>query len=139
MYVSPVSPWEVTIKQSMGKLPEPIDVAEEIRDSGSHELPITFCHAIAAGRLPPIHRDPFDRMFVAQAQCEGLTLAEHNYFDHCRRARTPAAVDRHRVTAQGQRLLRRASGTYGGRSGWCSLRQQAASPTAANRPFGRSV
>ena len=78
VYVSPASLWEVTIKQSIGKLSEPIDVAEEIRDSGFRELPITFHHAIAAGRLPLIHRDPFDRMLVAQAQCEGLTLASRD-------------------------------------------------------------
>ena len=78
VYVSPASLWEVTIKQSIGKLSGPIDVAEEIRDSGFRELPITFRHAMAAGRLPLIHRDPFDRMLVAQAQCEGLTLASHD-------------------------------------------------------------
>jgi PIN domain nuclease of toxin-antitoxin system len=78
VYVSPASLWEVTIKQSIGKLSEPIDVAEEIRDSGFRELPITFHHAIAAGRLPLIHRDPFDRMLVAQARCEGLTLASRD-------------------------------------------------------------
>ena len=78
VYVSPASLWEVTIKQSIGKLSEPIDVAEVIRDSGFRELPITFRHAIVAGRLPPIHRDPFDRMLVAQAQCEGLTLASRD-------------------------------------------------------------
>ena len=78
VYVSPVSLWEVAIKQSIGKPSEPIDVAEEIRDSGFRELPITFHHAIAAGRLPLIHRDPFDRMLVAQAQCEGLILASRD-------------------------------------------------------------
>ena len=78
VYVSPASLWEVTIKQSIGKLSEPIDVAEEIRENGFRELPITFHHAIAAGRLPLIHRDPFDRMLVAQAQCEGLTLASRD-------------------------------------------------------------
>jgi PIN domain nuclease of toxin-antitoxin system len=78
VYVSPASLWEVTIKQSIGKLSEPMDVAEEIRGSGFRELPITFHHAIAAGRLPLIHRDPFDRMLVAQAQCEGLTLASRD-------------------------------------------------------------
>jgi PIN domain nuclease of toxin-antitoxin system len=38
------------------------------------ELPISFAHAMAAVRLPPIHIDPFDRMLVAQARCDGLTL-----------------------------------------------------------------
>jgi PIN domain nuclease of toxin-antitoxin system len=41
---------------------------------GFRELPVTHAHAIAAGRLPPHHRDPFDRMLVAQAVTEGLTL-----------------------------------------------------------------
>ena len=74
VYVSPATVWEVAIKQALGKIKEPPDLPERIRDSGFRELPITFEHAIAAGRLPPIHRDPFDRMLVAQAQCSGLTL-----------------------------------------------------------------
>jgi PIN domain nuclease of toxin-antitoxin system len=78
VFVSPASIWEVTIKQSIGKLSEPIDLAEEIRDSGFRELPITFEHAIVAGRLPLLHRDPFDRILVAQAQCEGFTLASRD-------------------------------------------------------------
>lgn len=75
VYVSPASLWEVAIKQSIGKLAGPIDLAEEIRNSGFRELPITFRHAVATSRLPLIHRDPFDRMLVAQAQCEAMTLA----------------------------------------------------------------
>jgi PIN domain nuclease of toxin-antitoxin system len=78
VYVSPASLWEVIIKQSIGKLSGPIEVAEDIRDSGFRELPVTFRHAIVAGRLPLIHRDPFDRMLVAQAQCEGFTLASRD-------------------------------------------------------------
>jgi PIN domain nuclease of toxin-antitoxin system len=74
VYVSAATVWEVAIKQAMGKLREPADLPERIRDSGFRELPITSEHAIAAGRLPLIHRDPFDRMLVAQAQCEKLTL-----------------------------------------------------------------
>ena len=65
---------KLTIKQAIGKLKEPADLPERIRGSGFKELPITSAHAIAAGRLPLIHRDPFDRMLVAQAQCEALTL-----------------------------------------------------------------
>ncbi len=72
--ISPATVWEVTIKQAIGKLREPADLAERIRGSGFKELPITSAHAIAAGRLPLIHRDPVDRMLVAQAQCEALTL-----------------------------------------------------------------
>jgi PIN domain nuclease of toxin-antitoxin system len=66
--------WEVAIKQSIGKVSQPADLPERIRDSGFRQLPITFEHGIAAGRLPLIHRDPFDRMLIAQAQVEELTL-----------------------------------------------------------------
>jgi PIN domain nuclease of toxin-antitoxin system len=74
VYVSPATIWEVAIKQAIGKLKEPADLPERIRDSGFRELPIRSEHAVAAGRLPLIHRDPFDRMLVAQARCEDLTL-----------------------------------------------------------------
>ncbi|MGW4464337.1 type II toxin-antitoxin system VapC family toxin [Micromonospora sp. NBC_01796] len=74
VYVSPVTVWEVCIKQAIGKLKEPADLPERIRASGFRELPVTSEHAIAAGRLPLFHRDPFDRMLVAQARCEDLTL-----------------------------------------------------------------
>jgi PIN domain nuclease of toxin-antitoxin system len=74
IYVSPAIIWEVTIKQAIGKLQAPTDLPEQIRDSGFQKPPIMARHAIAAGRLPQVHRDPFDRMLVAQAQCEALTL-----------------------------------------------------------------
>jgi PIN domain nuclease of toxin-antitoxin system len=74
IYVSPVTLWEVAIKQALGKLAGPVDLPERIRDGGFGELPIRFDHALEVGRLPAIHRDPFDRMLVAQARCEGLTL-----------------------------------------------------------------
>jgi PIN domain nuclease of toxin-antitoxin system len=74
VYVSAATLWEVAIKQAIGKLTEPPDLPERIRDSGFRALPITFDHAIAAGRLPLRHQDPFDRMLVAQAACEDLTL-----------------------------------------------------------------
>jgi PIN domain nuclease of toxin-antitoxin system len=72
--VSAVTIWEIAIKQALGKITAPADLPERVRDSGFRVLPIDFAHAMAAGRLPPIHRDPFDRMLVAQARCEGLTL-----------------------------------------------------------------
>ncbi|BCJ59167.1 type II toxin-antitoxin system VapC family toxin [Micromonospora endophytica] len=75
IFLSPVSLWEITIKQSVGKLAGPADLAEQVRDMGFRELPVTHAHAIAAGHLPPYHRDPFDRMLVAQAITENLTLA----------------------------------------------------------------
>jgi PIN domain nuclease of toxin-antitoxin system len=74
VYVSPATVWEVAIKQAIGKLPQPADLPKRIRDSGFRHLSITLEHGIAAGRLPPIHRDPFDRMLVAQAQLDDLTL-----------------------------------------------------------------
>lgn len=78
VFVSPVSLWEITIKQSIGKLPASAHLAEEVQGSGFRELPITSRHAVVAGRLPLIHRDPFDRMLVAQAGCEGLTLVSRD-------------------------------------------------------------
>ncbi len=74
VYVSAVSPWEIAIKQSLGKLTGPEDLAERVRDSQFTSLPITAGHGVRAGRLPQHHRDPFDRLLVAQAQIEGLTL-----------------------------------------------------------------
>ena len=55
-------------------LAESAGLAERIRDGGFREPPISFEHAIAVGRNPRIHRDPFDRMLIAQARCEELTL-----------------------------------------------------------------
>ena len=78
IFLSPVSLWEITIKQSAGKLAGPPDLAERVRDMGFHELPVTYAHGIAAGRLPLHHRDPFDRMLVAQAVTERLTLASRD-------------------------------------------------------------
>ncbi len=80
-YISAATLWEISIKQSLGKL-GPADLPERVRDAGFRELPITTAHAIAAGRLPPIHRDPFDRMLVAQARCEDLTLVTRDEHIH---------------------------------------------------------
>jgi PIN domain nuclease of toxin-antitoxin system len=74
VFVSAATLWEVSTKQELGKL-RPADLPERILASGLRELPMTAMHAITAGRLPPIHRDPFDRMLIAQASAEGLTLA----------------------------------------------------------------
>jgi PIN domain nuclease of toxin-antitoxin system len=74
IWVSAATIWEVSIKQAIGKLAESAELPERIRGSGFRELSISFDHVIAAGRLPPLHRDPFDRMLVAQARCDDLTL-----------------------------------------------------------------
>ena len=72
--VSAVTVWEIAIKQALGKITAPADLPERVRDSGFRELPIGFAHAIAAGRLPPIHKDPMDRMLIAQALNTGLPI-----------------------------------------------------------------
>jgi PIN domain nuclease of toxin-antitoxin system len=73
--VSAVSAWEVAIKRAIGKLDVIGDLAAEIAAAAFVGLPITIAHALATGALPPHHRDPFDRMLIAQAQIEGLTIA----------------------------------------------------------------
>jgi PIN domain nuclease of toxin-antitoxin system len=75
VWVSSVTVWEVSIKESIGKLDGPEGLVEEIAQSGFRPLPITHAHAVAAGQLPLLHRDPFDRMLIAQARSEGMTLA----------------------------------------------------------------
>ena len=72
--VSAVSVWEMAIKSSIGKLTVPDDVGEAILASGFAPLAVTIEHAARVGELPWHHRDPFDRMLVAQAQVEGLEL-----------------------------------------------------------------
>jgi len=74
VYVSSATIWEIAIKQAIGKISQPADLPDLIRNSGFREMRISFEHAITAGRLPLLHRDPFDRMLVAQAKCENLTL-----------------------------------------------------------------
>jgi PIN domain nuclease of toxin-antitoxin system len=73
-YVSAASIWEIAIKRASGKLKAPDDLLEKIALARFGELLVTFKHAALAGALAPHHRDPFDRMLVAQAQSEGLTL-----------------------------------------------------------------
>ncbi|MFJ1592983.1 type II toxin-antitoxin system VapC family toxin [Kitasatospora albolonga] len=74
VHLSAVSAWEIAIKQSLGKLDGPDDLAERVRDSQFTALPVTAGHGVRAGRLPALHRDPFDRILVAQAQTEGMTI-----------------------------------------------------------------
>lgn len=72
--VSVASAWEVEIKRALSKLAAPEDLEQEISRVGFTLLPINIRHAIAAGRLPRHHDDPFDRMLIAQAQVEDLML-----------------------------------------------------------------
>ena len=73
-FLSAVSVWEAEIKVAIGKLKIHFDPATDPLDRGFEPLPITSAHAAAAARLPRHHGDPFDRMLVAQAQLEGLTI-----------------------------------------------------------------
>lgn len=72
--VSAASAWEISIKKALGKLQAPDDLPAAIDDCGLQPLPITLHHAALAGALPRHHDDPFDRMLVAQAMHEGLTV-----------------------------------------------------------------
>jgi PIN domain nuclease of toxin-antitoxin system len=78
VFVSAASAWEIAIKAAAGKLPGALDVAADISEclesQGFRPLEITVAHAQRAGGLPPLRRDPFDRMLVAQALVEGLPL-----------------------------------------------------------------
>jgi PIN domain nuclease of toxin-antitoxin system len=74
VFVSAVSAWEMAIKSSIGKLRSPDDLHEVLQANRLLELPVTIVHALAAARLPRHHGDPFDRMLVAQAAVESLTL-----------------------------------------------------------------
>ena len=74
VFVSAVSIWEIAIKRALGKLRAPGGIATLVEESGFQELVVTSFHAEQAGSLPMHHRDPFDRMLVAQAQAEGLTI-----------------------------------------------------------------
>ena len=74
VYVSAASAWEVAIKTALGRLRPTRTVEDAASDSGFLELPVTLRHAERVTGLPPHHRDPFDRMLVAQAAVEELTL-----------------------------------------------------------------
>ncbi len=71
---SAVNIWEIAIKRSIGKLDAPGDLIERADKVGAELLPITPRHALATGELPFHHRDPFDRLLIAQAQLEGCAI-----------------------------------------------------------------
>ena len=74
---SVASLWELVIKQALGRPDfnlEPSLLRQALLDGGWQELPIEASHALAVSHLPPLHRDPFDRLLLAQAQVEGLLL-----------------------------------------------------------------
>lgn len=74
IYVSAASSWEIAIKRRTGKLVAPDDIDGIVEQERFLKLPISLYHGEAAGQLQDYHKDPFDRMLIAQAQAEGLTL-----------------------------------------------------------------
>jgi PIN domain nuclease of toxin-antitoxin system len=78
VYLSAVVIWEIRIKEAIGKLTLPPDFREVLDEQGFVELAIRVAHAHALRDLPPIHRDPFDRLLVAQAVHEGMLIATHD-------------------------------------------------------------
>ncbi len=74
---SPASLWEVVVKRALGRADFTVEASvlhRELEDHGYEELPIRSEHAVAIAGLPPLHKDPFDRVLVAQATHEGITL-----------------------------------------------------------------
>jgi PIN domain nuclease of toxin-antitoxin system len=79
VFVSPMSLWEIAIKSQLGKLEADVDgVRTAALQSGFQSLPFTLDHAVAVGRLPQHHRDPFDRALIAQARVEPIHLLTHD-------------------------------------------------------------
>jgi PIN domain nuclease of toxin-antitoxin system len=77
LYFSVVSLWEIVIKTGRGKPDFKVDAAKMRRDllkNGYVEMPVISSHAIAVSTLPALHKDPFDRLLIAQAMTEGITL-----------------------------------------------------------------
>ena len=74
VYVSAASAWEIAIKVALGKLRIPGSVEEAVEESRFSGLPISLGHAAAVLDLPDHHRDPFDRMLIAQARVGGMTV-----------------------------------------------------------------
>jgi PIN domain nuclease of toxin-antitoxin system len=75
VFVSAATIWELSLKAALGRLNlDGADLVEEIVGNDFVELPVTARHSLAAANLPRHHGDPFDRMLIAQAQIEGLTM-----------------------------------------------------------------
>ena len=74
VFVSAVTGWEISVKRAKGHMTAPDNLLAMVEAKGFIHLPLTFHHAEQAGNLPMHHRDPVDRMLIAQAQAEGLVL-----------------------------------------------------------------
>jgi PIN domain nuclease of toxin-antitoxin system len=74
IFVSAVSLWEIWLKQSLGKLRLPANFLERLAAESFESLPLTAAHTARIGSMEWVHRDPFDRMLIAQAEAENLLL-----------------------------------------------------------------
>ena len=74
VYVSVASAWEMNIKSALGKLRIPDDLPQVLDANEFEVLDVTLSHAMGLRDLPAVHRDPFDRLLIAQARIEGLTI-----------------------------------------------------------------
>jgi PIN domain nuclease of toxin-antitoxin system len=74
LFVSAVSAWEMEIKRALGKLDTPDDLPKQMQRHRMLELPVHLRHVERLRKLPPLHRDPFDRLLVAQALADDLTI-----------------------------------------------------------------
>jgi PIN domain nuclease of toxin-antitoxin system len=74
VHVSAASAWEIVIKQNLGKIETTREPGRAVAEAGFNALPVTFEHAAAVRELPPHHHDPFDRLIIAAAVVEGLTI-----------------------------------------------------------------
>lgn len=80
LFLSVASAWEIEIKRGIGKLDAPDDWMERTEEFGVKWLPVRAEHVRALRLLPPIHRDPFDRILVAQSRIENILLVTHDPF-----------------------------------------------------------
>lgn len=78
IFVSSATIWEIAIKAKLGKIKVPSNIEDFISKSGFEELSINVSHASHTKRLPLYHKDPFDRMLIAQAMLENLTILTHD-------------------------------------------------------------
>jgi len=83
LFFSPASLWEITIKRGLGRPDFKLDprvLRRGLLDNGYQELPISGLHTLAIDTLPELHKDPFDRLLIAQASAEGITFVTADSF-----------------------------------------------------------
>jgi PIN domain nuclease of toxin-antitoxin system len=78
IFVSAATGWEISIKRALGKLKVPDDLEKTLESNSFQQLPISLQHGLVAGALPRHHDDPFDRMLIAQAKTNQLTMITHD-------------------------------------------------------------